>query len=397
MPPFYSDMDSSTSAGLDRVHADRPRLAALAWAHFLNDGAANYLPGVLPAILVSLNLSVTYAGLFMAALLIGQALQPLTGLLADRIGGRLFIVVGLAGASIGGALVGLMPNRWSLLGLLIATGLCNSLFHPQSLAAVRAIGGRRHGGSMSIFLVGGEIGRGAWPVIASWLVTARGLHALWLIAIPSLLTLPVLWRYAPAAAPRPREATPLHLRAHAGPLARLVAFCALRSVMILSVVTFLPVLWHQGGGSLTGGASFITVLLLVGIIGNLGGGRAGDRIGRRPVIITAIVAGVALLAGFMGASGLLAWVLLALLGVALFSTLPLTVLIAQDILPENRSMGSGLALGFSNALGALGVVALGPVADVWGVSMALWAAVICGGLAIPLALSLPHGGRVVEA
>ncbi|HET7369953.1 MAG TPA: MFS transporter, partial [Gammaproteobacteria bacterium] len=198
-----------------------------------------------------------------------------------------------------------------------------------------------------------------------------------------------LWRYAPAVAPRPAHAAPLRLRAHAGPLSRLVAFCALRGVMMLSVITFLPVLWHQQGGSLTGGASFITVLLLVGIIGNLGGGRVGDRIGRRPVIVISIVAAVVLLAGFMQASGALAWLLLALLGIALFASLPLTVLIAQDILPENRSLGGGLSLGFANALGALGVLALGPVADAWGPSMALWAAVICGACAIPLALTLP--------
>ena len=28
------------------------KLSVLSWAHFLNDGAANYLPGILPAILM---------------------------------------------------------------------------------------------------------------------------------------------------------------------------------------------------------------------------------------------------------------------------------------------------------------------------------------------------------
>ena len=44
------------------------RLLGLGWAHFLNDGAANYLPGVLPAVLVSMGLSVSLAGTLMAAL-----------------------------------------------------------------------------------------------------------------------------------------------------------------------------------------------------------------------------------------------------------------------------------------------------------------------------------------
>ncbi|HEX5418482.1 MAG TPA: MFS transporter [Gammaproteobacteria bacterium] len=361
----------------------------MSWAHFLNDGAANYLPGVLPAILVSMNLSVTYAGVFMAALFLGQALQPLTGLIADRIGGRALVVAGLAGTSAGAALIGLMPNYASLLGVLILTGLCNSLFHPQALAGVRTIGGRHSGTSISVFLVGGEIGRGAWPVIATWVVTARGLGDLWMLSIPALLTLPLLLGAAPSVPPRRLDAAPLRLREHVGPLSTLVGFSALRSIMILSLVTFLPLLWQQRGGSLTGGASFITVLLLVGIIGNLGGGRLADHVGLRRVLIAAIAATVVLMAAFLSADGWLMWPLLGLMGIALFATLPLTILAAQEILPENRSLGSGVALGFSNALGALGVLALGPVADAWGPIVALWAAVSCGAVAIPLAIALP--------
>ena len=33
------------------------RLSILGWLHFLNDGAANYLPGVLPAVLVAVEKS----------------------------------------------------------------------------------------------------------------------------------------------------------------------------------------------------------------------------------------------------------------------------------------------------------------------------------------------------
>lgn len=370
--------------------ADHPRLAGMTWAHLLNDGAANYLPGVLPAILVSMNLSVSYAGVFMAALMIGQAAQPLVGLVADRIGGRAFVLAGLAGTSLGGALVGLMPNQWALLGVLVAIGLCNALFHPQALAGVRSIGGAHHGTSMSIFLIGGELGRGAWPLVTSWLVTVQGLDALWMLAIPTVLTLPLLWRWAPVMTPRHKDAAPLRWRTHAGPLSCLVAFASLRSLMIYSIVTFMPLLWQQQGGSLTGGASVISVLLLVGIIGNLGGGRLADHVGCRPVLIGAMVAAVLLLAAFIGSKGALSWLLLGLLGMALFATIPLTVLTGQNLLPENRSFGSGLALGLANALGALGVTVLGPVAAVWGTQTVLWVAVASGIVAAMLAIAIPE-------
>jgi len=81
------------------------KISLLSWAHFLNDGISNYLPGVLPAILISLRLSVSMAGTLMAALLIGQAFQPLAGLLSDHIGGRSFTLLVLPGSTIAGALV----------------------------------------------------------------------------------------------------------------------------------------------------------------------------------------------------------------------------------------------------------------------------------------------------
>lgn len=221
----------------------------------------------------------------------------------------------------------------------------------------------------------------------------HGIHALWVLSVPALLTLPLLWHWAPSVARRHADSDPLNIRAHSRPLGILVGFCALRALLLYGVVTFLPLLWHAQGGSLTTGASLITVIMLVGIVGNLGGGRLGDSIGRGPIIIGGIVAAVILLVAFMQTGGAVAWIMLALFGIALYATLPLTVLIAQDILPENRSLGSGLALGFANAIGVLCVTALGPVADTWGAHTAIWVTVACGLAAIPLALALPGHRR----
>lgn len=390
-------MNSTTSQDIAATHevaATRPhtgRLAGLGWAHFLNDGAANYLPGILPAILVSLHVNVALAGTIMAALLMGQALQPLAGYLADHIGGKAFIVVGLAGSSLGGALIGFAPGYWSLLAMLAIIGISNSLFHPQALAAVRANAGTRVGLSMSIFLIGGEIGRGLWPEVSSWVVTLKGIPYLWILAIPAVITLPFLARWAPTVPPRHPDTKPIRWRAHAGPLAVLIAFSSLRSMMIASAVTFIPLLWYERGGSLTTGAAFITVMLVVGVIGNAGGGHIADSLGRRRIVIAAITAATILLAAFLFVgTGPWLWPIVALLGIALFATLPLTILMGQDILPENRSMGSGIALGFSNAMGALGVMILGPVAAAWGSTTALWVTVLAGVLSIPLAFVLPR-------
>lgn len=369
---------------------DYRRLSSLSWLHFLNDGAANYLPGVLPAVLIGLNLSVGLAGAVMTALLIGQALQPATGWLADRIGGRMLIVIGVLGTSIGGALIGLAPSPWTLAILLLAMGVANALFHPQAMAGAGQLGGSRQGSSMALYLVGGEIGRGLWPLLASLVVVHFGLRHLWLLSLPALICVPLLWRALPVQPRRSATATPINWRSHGAPAALLVAFSALRGLTVFGVTIFLPVLWHQRGHSLVAGASLITVLLVVGIIGNVGGGHLADRIGRRPILLVSGLLGAALLSAFLFSSGPWQWLLLSLLGIVLFASLPLTVIIGQDLFPENRSFGSGLALGLSNGLAALMLIGLGWVSDADGPAMALWVLVGALLMASVLCLWLPE-------
>ncbi|KEZ75762.1 MFS transporter [Salinisphaera hydrothermalis] len=369
------------------------RLAGMGWSHFVNDGAANFLPGVLPAILIGLHLPVALAGTLMAALLVGQGLQPFVGLIGDRIGGRTLSLAGLVGSSIGAGLVGLVASPAALIAVLVLIGASNAMFHPQALAGVRRLAETRQGLAMSIFLVGGEIGRGVWPVLAGLCVSWGGLRWLAWLALPGLASVFVLARCAPALPARTADSAPIAWRKHIGGLSRLVVFCALRAFVIFAAVTVLPLMWSAGGGSLTAGASLITVLLVVGVIGNLSGGWLADRLGSRVLLIGSMLASAlcALALAFVG--GFWLWLCTAALGIALFATLPLTILIAQDLLPENRSFGSGLALGLANALGAVAVIGIGPVIGAAGASAGFSLAAGAALLAALLAVWVPERER----
>ncbi|MGH9467783.1 MAG: MFS transporter [Terriglobales bacterium] len=362
----------------------------LSWAHFLNDGAANYLPGVLPAILAALVLPLREAGVIMGILIAFQALQPFSGFLADRHGARFMILAGLAGSSAGAAWIGWASSANSLIAALVLIGICNTLFHPPSLAAVRRLGAGGGEHATALFLVGGEIGRGAWPLLAGILVTAWGLHALWVLALAAIPTLGVLWMRLPLPAPVPARAGVWKALRRAGrPLTTVIAYSALRSCLLVGVSTFVPLLWRARGGSLVGGAGLITTMLVVGIAGNLGAPFLAKRWGRKAVVVIASFASCALLAAFLLSGGAWLWITMALLGIAVFATLPLTVVMGQDLLPQQPSLGSGFALGFSNAIGAGIVALLGLLAPVWGASGVLWTIVACGVVALWPAFALP--------
>lgn len=325
----------------------------LSFSHFLNDGSANFLPGILPLILVKMGQPISMAAVLMAALLLGQSLQPFTGLLAERANGRRIFLVGLTLSTLGGALLGFAQVLPLLIIDLVLIGVGNAVFHPQALAITRGIVSKeRQALSFSFFLVGGEFGRGIWPVITSLLVVHFGLHSLWVLVIPLLFTLPILLRTAPVPPVKAHSKEPIHWKEHRRPLFVLVGMSSLRSFILYSLVTDLPLLWHLRGGSLVGGATLITILLVVGIIGNLGGGHLSDRFGRQPVLFASTVGSALFIPFLANSQGVMLWIFSGIVGVLLFASVPLTVLLGQDIFSENKALGSGLALGLSNGIGA---------------------------------------------
>jgi FSR family fosmidomycin resistance protein-like MFS transporter len=362
-----------TGAGSRRLGdpSDR-RLLGLTWAHLLNDGATNYLPGVLPAVLASLHQPVRLAGVLIAALTIGQVLQPVLGWVADRMGGRSLILVGLLFTSVGGGLLGVVHTTGTMVVLLLLIGVGGALFHPQALAGVRNLLAGRQGVRTSVFLVGGELGRGLWPTVASVITANFGLTYLWIIAVPGLVTLPFLARWAPRLPRAPKQQASIAWRQRLGPLMLLIGYRCVRAFTVLGLSTFIPIIWHIRGESLVTGASVITTMVAVGVVGNLGGGHMADTLGRRPVLIISALATGALIFPVIYLHGPVVWVAAAFLGMALFLTASTTVLIGQDLFPENRSMGSGIALGFANGIGSVLVLITGFVVADTNLQAVFW-------------------------
>ncbi|MCA9531238.1 MAG: MFS transporter [Myxococcales bacterium] len=374
----------------------RTRVAVLGWAHLLNDGSANYLPGILPLVLTSLDVPRSQAGVLMGVLLLGQGLQPLTGILSDAVGGRKVALGGIIGTTITGALIGMAPSYPLLLALLVLLGITNSCFHPQALAGVRALVGPNRAGPISVFLVGGEVGRGVWPLLAGFVVTRAGLHGLWLLAIPAALSLPLIAASLPSLTPHKSALARIDWRPRASPLARVIVFTALRVAVMFTLVTYLPLWWTDRSGSLVGGAGLVTTFFLASIVGNLGGGYLIDRLGVRPVATVASFLAVVFFAVFLWLDGAWVWLLVSLIAVCLFATFAIPVVITQALLPESPSLGSGIAIGLCNAIGATGVMGLGLAVDALTVRGVLWVAVGIGVAATLAAFWLPEPERVAE-
>src|SRR5215217_9277559 len=102
----------------------------LATAHLINDSYVFFLPTLLPLIVPSLNISLTAAGLAVGLYQVTSSVtQPVLGHLADRYPLRWLAWLGLAATAIGAAGIGVAPNYWVLLLLLVVGALGTSAFH----------------------------------------------------------------------------------------------------------------------------------------------------------------------------------------------------------------------------------------------------------------------------
>lgn len=353
---------------------------AMVTAHFLNDGFANYLPGVLPAIAVSRHVPIFWLGFLVTAMLMGQILQPVFGVVADRVGGR-WLMLGGPALSVAGIFIASATHSFALMvaGLLLI-GLGSTIFHPQALAAARGLAGERTGLSMSGFLVGGELGRALSPLAAGLVVVAFGLDHLWLIALPFFVVWPWVLRTVPAQPKRLNTLKSLSWRRHLRPAAGLLSFTAFRAGAISATVTLVPLLFHQEGGTLVLGASLVTTFTAVGIFGNLLGGMLRDRVPPISILWGSTLAAAVLIPILLAVQHFWLWPVLALFGVALFSSLPVTMILGQDIFPENPALGSGVALGLGNSIGALLLLPISAIAQHAGIATGLWLVLVLVGL-----------------
>ena len=338
-------------------------------AHTINDTYPNLYPVLLPVLMVQMGFNTAAAGLISTvSALTTQLLQPLMGFWADRAGGLGFVVGGLTLGSILAAIaLGWAPTYQILLILLLIGGLGNAAFHPHASALVGEITGKRKGFGMSLFMIGGNLGRAIAPLLASTAFLFGGRPGLFFVAVPGLFMAVVMTLVmSPPPAPKPRQGRILTpefaqgLRQASG----LLTVVGLRSMTTLSTLTLVPILWQTWGRPMTETATLLSLLFIAGSIGNVAGGALSDITGPKPVLVaSALLSSLWLILFLHTQNRIWDYILIALLGASLYSTGSVVMVFSQALFPHNKGMASGLTLGIGNTLGSLGVAIIGLIAD----------------------------------
>jgi FSR family fosmidomycin resistance protein-like MFS transporter len=370
----------------------------VAAAHFIHDIFTSFFPPLLPALIEKLSLSLVQVGSLNAILQIGSLLNPLLGYLADNVNMRMFVIFAPAVTATLMSLIGAAPSYYALAAILFVSGFSVAAFHAPAPAMIGRVAGRKIGLGMSLFMAAGEMSRTLGPLLAVWAVSLWGLEGvtrLMVLGWAASLILFLRLREVSARLAKPgslRSVVPM-LRSFFLPLA---IVNLLRYFLSECLTTYLPTFLNQQGLALTQAGMALSLLEFAGVGGALLSGTLSDHLGRRSVLMVAILAPAALIPVFLNLSGWWLVPILLLLGFTSLSSTPVMLAMVQDHMPNNRAVGNGLFMVLSFILRSIATLSVGAMGDRIGLHQVFYWSALLSCLAVPAILALPNAPQPVE-
>lgn len=378
------------------------RVFILALGHLVNDSYSNVVPPLLPMLKSAYGLSYAASGMLMTVYTITSSIvQPLFGYYADKHGRRWLMALSTAWIAFFMSLIGAISylgldtsgSYTVLISLIALAGFGSASYHPQASTMVPRISGDHKGFGVSLFSAGGNLGYAIMPLLVVPVTALWGLTGTLAFLIPGFIMTLLLYRYAPEA-----QFTGAHLRLEElikditsviKPLMVVTGIVCMRAWIFFGLITFLPLYFAFRNESPTVASVHLFILLLFGAIGGLIGGAASDRYGRKFVIVSTLLVTGPLMYLALATDGYIEWALTAMAGMALLASFSPAVLIAQNLIPKNQGVASGIILGLAIGIGGLGVSLTGAFADAFGITAAVYSLVILPVAGTLMALALP--------
>jgi FSR family fosmidomycin resistance protein-like MFS transporter len=379
----------------DQAKPNMRLLSLLALGHMVIDINQGSLAAILPFLKSSLALSYAATG---AIVLVGNTasslIQPLFGYLADKTARRWILPLSVALSAVGIGLTGLAPTYAAVLLLVVVMGVGVAAYHPEGYRTATAVAGDKKATGVSVFSTGGNIGIAVGPPLATALIAGFGLPGTIGMLVPGLVVAAILTAVLPmlSAPLPPRAQAALDRRpTMARAMSLLVLVIALRSWTQVGFSTYVPFYYIEvlhGDPAMVG--TLLGVFLGAGVLGTIVAGPIADRMGIRRFMVATLLLIVPIAVSFLLVNKVLAVVALGVLGFVLVSTFTVSVVLGQAYMPRNPGMASGMIVGFAIGAGGLGAIALGGIADHWGLASALWISALMPIAAFVAALFLPE-------
>ncbi|MDD5081915.1 MAG: MFS transporter [Dehalococcoidales bacterium] len=324
-------------------------------AHYSHHVLSALLTPLLPSIRDEFALDYTRAGWIVSAFTLSYGISQVpAGWLADRIGPRVLLAVGVAGVALAGLLAGLSPTYVTLAGSLILLGIAGGGYHPASAPLVSTlVKPENRGRALGLHQIGGTLSYFSAPLIAVAIASALTWRGSFIVIAVPVLAFGIIFylllgrvKYTPrsqATMPQNPEVTPPRSR-----LRYFIPFIALgvtTQIFVMSTIFFIP-LFAVDSFQISEGvaATLLSTAYIAGLWAGPLGGYLSDRIGKVPIILTAgLLAGPLIYLLNLVGYGWGIYVILLFIGASMYMSMPVSEAYIISQTPErNRSTVLGV-------------------------------------------------------
>jgi len=374
----------------------RVAVAGVGLIHFIHDIYTALLAPVLPLLIRKLQMSYLQAGSLVLFLQGPSILNPFLGAFIDRRRlGRtvLALTPGLTAVTI--CLMGLAPSWGALVVVLLAAGISVAGLHVSAPVMVARMVGREHvGRGMGWFMMGGELARTAGPLVAVWAVSVLSLEGLWMLAPVGVAASALLWWRMPRTeedAPERRVSPSVvaTVRRMRRVLAPVFGVLVARSMLGGAMVIFLPTYLEGRGQPLWMAGASLSIYEIGGALGALRGGALSDRVGRRPVLLGALLLAPLAMIGVLHGNLPVLVISLLVAGVGLLALMPVLLATVLEHAGDDTAAANGIFMAGAFVVRALVVLGIGGLSDVIGMHATFHVCAVGALLGIPFVFFMP--------
>ncbi|HHY74836.1 MAG TPA: MFS transporter [Bacillus bacterium] len=359
-------------------------LFIIGFVHLLNDSIQAVVPAMFPILAKSLGFNFKQLGLIAFALnMTASVMQPVIGTYSDKHPKPKLLPIGLTFSLVGMLGLALAPSYSIILLSVMLLGIGSAAFHPEASKVAHMASGTRKGFGQSVFQVGGNAGQSLAPLITALILVPLGqIGAIWFTFVAFLAVLILIyiskWYGEQLAINTNKKTNTAIVKAHTVGKSIKIAF------FLLIFLVFVRQFYHAAITNyfafhlidtfhleIEDAQIYIFLFLAAGAAGTFLGGPLADKIGMKNVLFFSMVAAAPLCILLPYASEGLAMILLTIIGFILLCSFSVSVVYAHELLPGRIGMVSGMIIGLSFGLGAIGSIVLGWLGDRIGISTTL--------------------------
>lgn len=358
---------------------------ALFWlsgAHFINDIYTGVLNPIMPFIAAKIGISMAIATIILTiSHIFSSLLQPLFGFFADNIVKRSFIFWGLILSSIFIPLSALAHNPFILVLFIIFGSIGSSLFHPQALGFASKFAQKDSAGkSMAVFVAMGTLGYSMGPVVSSAITQFLGMPKMPLMTFLGIVWALIMFSFVPKLSLSEKVVNKINFktafkRILTNRKLNILNVIAMLKTMIMSACfILLPFLWKNMGYKPFYIGMALFMFIFAGGIGSLISGHIEKNIGAANVFNISMISTFPLMILFIltcSSHPTLSLGIFVIMGFITMMATPVTMVMAQNVIPEYKSIISGFINGFSWGIVAIAMSLLGFIAEKFGITNVL--------------------------